>query len=111
MKKITNLLDASKGGIVFGESVKKSLESKILEMYEGNFIGQVDKFLEILNVLANTEDFKILNAGNFYIQTQVEDNERINPHFQSCKNKFKRANYFRRSFKSRQYDGPSFADI
>ena len=29
MKKITNLLDASKGGIVFGESVKKSLESKI----------------------------------------------------------------------------------
>ena len=89
MKKITNLLDSSKGGIVFGESVKKSLESKILEMYEATSLDKLIKFLEILNVLANTEDFKILNAGNFYIQTQVEDNERINLIFNHVKNKFK----------------------
>jgi AraC-like DNA-binding protein len=89
MKKIKNLLDASKGGIVFGESVKKSLESKILEMYEATSLDKLIKFLEILNVLANTEDFKILNAGNFYIQTQVEDNERINLIFNHVKNKFK----------------------
>ena len=76
MKKITNLLDASKGGIVFGESVKKSLESKILEMYESTSLDKLIKFLEILNVLANTEDFKILNAGNFYIQT-LENGIRI----------------------------------
>ncbi len=58
-------------------------------MYEATSLDKLIKFLEILNVLANTEDFKILNAGNFYIQTQVEDNERINLIFNHVKNKFK----------------------
>ena len=65
--------------------LKKSLESKILEMYESTSLDKLIKFLEILNVLANTEDFKILNAGNFYIQTQMEDNERINLIFNHVK--------------------------
>ena len=80
-------------------------------MYEATSLDKLIKFLEILNVLANTEDFKILNAGNFYIQTQVEDNERINLIFNHVENKFKRANYFRRSGKSRQYDGTFFLQI
>ena len=80
-------------------------------MYEATSLDKLIKFLEILNVLANTEDFKILNAGNFYIQTQVEDNERINLIFNHVKNKFKEQITLEEVAKSRQYDGAFFLQI
>jgi AraC-like DNA-binding protein len=47
------------------------------------------KFLEILDALASTSDYRILNAGKYYLQTQVEDNERINLIFNYVKDHFK----------------------
>ncbi|RTZ49337.1 hypothetical protein EJ377_01225 [Chryseobacterium arthrosphaerae] len=46
---------------------------------------------EILDELSVTQDYRILNAGKYYLQTQVEDNERINLIFNYVKDHFKEA--------------------
>ena len=39
--------------------------------------------------MASSKDFEILNAGKYYLHTQVEDNERINLIFNYVKDHFK----------------------
>ncbi|KAA0129643.1 AraC family transcriptional regulator [Chryseobacterium sp. SN22] len=89
MQKITSLLEKSKAGIVFGEKVKKEIGEKIAAMHEAVSFRRLICFLEILEDLATTQDYRILNAGKYYLQTQVEDNERINIIFNYVKDHFR----------------------
>jgi AraC-like DNA-binding protein len=89
MQRIANLLEKSKAGIVFSENVKKIIGKKIVEMHESSSLERLVKFIEILDKLASTQDYRILNAGKYYLQTQVEDNERINIIFNYVKDHFK----------------------
>jgi AraC-like DNA-binding protein len=58
-------------------------------MHNASSLKKLAKLLDILNELANTDDYTILNAGKYYLQTQVEDNERINVIFNFIKNNFR----------------------
>ena len=89
MQKISSLLEKSKAGIVFGEKVKKEIGEKIVAMHEAVSFRRLICFLEILEDLATTQDYRILNAGKYYLQTQVEDNERINIIFNYVKDHFR----------------------
>lgn len=89
MQRISALLEKSKAGIVFSENIKKEIGEKIVEMHESSSLEKLAKFLEILDALASTSDYRILNAGKYYLQTQVEDNERINLIFNYVKDHFK----------------------
>lgn len=89
MQRISALLEKSKAGIVFSENIKKEIGEKIVEMHESSSLEKLVKFLEILDALASTSDYRILNAGKYYLQTQVEDNERINLIFNYVKDHFK----------------------
>jgi AraC-like DNA-binding protein len=89
MQRIASLLEKSKAGIVFSENVKKAIGKKIVEMHESSSLERLVKFIEILDTLASTQDYRILNAGKYYLQTQVEDNERINIIFNYVKDHFK----------------------
>ncbi|WP_294297207.1 AraC family transcriptional regulator [uncultured Chryseobacterium sp.] len=89
MQKISGLLEKSKAGIVFGEKVKKEIGEKIVAMHEAISFKRLICFLEILEELATTQDYRILNAGKYYLQTQVEDNERINMIFNYVKDHFR----------------------
>lgn len=89
MQKIASLLEKSKAGIVFGEKVKKEIGEKITAMHEAVSFRRLICFLEILDELATTQDYRILNAGKYYLQTQVEDNERINIIFNYVKDHFR----------------------
>ena len=89
MQRISALLEKSKAGIVFSENIKKEIGEKIVEMHESSSLEKLVKFLEILDTLASTSDYRILNAGKYYLQTQVEDNERINLIFNYVKDHFK----------------------
>ena len=89
MAKVANLLHSSKSGIVFGDATKKLLEKKIISMHNATSLKKLAKLLDILNELANTDDYQILNAGKYYLQTQVEDNDRINLIFNHVKNHFR----------------------
>lgn len=89
MQRISALLEKSKAGIVFNENIKRTVGKKIADMHEMSSLNKLLNFLEILDELATTQDYRILNAGKYYLQTQVEDNERINHIFNYVKDHFK----------------------
>ncbi|WP_294215868.1 AraC family transcriptional regulator [uncultured Chryseobacterium sp.] len=89
MQRIVSLLEKSKAGIVFGDDIKKEVGKKILEMHESSSLDRLIRFLGILDELAFTQDCRILNAGKYYLQTQVEDNDRINVIFNYVKDHFR----------------------
>ncbi len=89
MKKIYSLLEMAKGGIAFSGRVKQKVGDKmeVLE-YQTDF-QRLLSILNILNELANSKEFKILNAEGFAIETEVKDNDRINIVFNHVKSNFK----------------------
>jgi len=89
MNRIFQMLQTSKSGIVFGEKVKKKLAGKIDALVKSSSLDKLVKLIDILDELAKTNDFKILNAGTYYLQTQKEDNDRINLIFNHVKDNFK----------------------
>ncbi|WP_312089500.1 AraC family transcriptional regulator [Chryseobacterium sp.] len=89
MAKIAAMLEKSKSGMVFGDEIKKAIGSKISQMHELQSVNKLLKFFEILHDLSVSEDYRILNAGKYYLQTHVEDNERINRIFNYVKDHFK----------------------
>ncbi len=89
MKKIQGLFDVAKGGIAFSGRTKNKIGDKmeVLE-YQTDF-QRLLSILNILNELANSKEFKILNADGFALETEVKDNDRINVVFNHVKNNFK----------------------
>jgi len=89
MMRISALLDKAKSGIVYGEEVKKALKSKIDALTETSSLTKLMILVEILDELSQTQDYKILNASKYYLQTQKEDNDRISVIFNYVKDHFK----------------------
>jgi len=89
MKRISALLEKAKSGIVYGEEVKKALKSKIDALTEASSLNKLMILVEILAELSQTQDYKILNASKYYLQTQKEDNDRISVIFNYVKDHFK----------------------
>lgn len=89
MNRIAALLEAAKSGIVFGDDVKNALKTKIEALTEATSLTKLMVLIEILDELSHTQDYKILNASKYYLQTQKEDNDRINVIFNYVKDHFK----------------------
>ncbi|WP_299528877.1 AraC family transcriptional regulator [Ulvibacterium sp.] len=89
MKKIQSLFEIAQGGIAFSGKTKRKIGEKmeILE-YQGDF-QRLLSILNILNELAISQDFKVLNAEGFSMKTEVKDNDRINKVFNHVKANFK----------------------
>ncbi len=89
MKKIQSLFEMAQGGIAFSGKTKRKIGEKmeILE-YQGDF-QRLLSILNILNELAISQDFKVLNAEGFSMKTEVKDNDRINKVFNHVKANFK----------------------
>lgn len=89
MMRISALLDKAKSGIVYGEEVKKAMKSKIDALTEASSLTKLMILVDILDELSQTQDYKILNASKYYLQTQKEDNDRISVIFNYVKDHFK----------------------
>ncbi len=89
MKKIQSLLNISKSGIAFHGKTKKRIGEKmeILE-YQPDF-QRLLSILNILNELGSSNEFQVLNAEGFSMETEVKDNDRINVVFNHVKTNFK----------------------
>lgn len=89
MKKIQNLFEIAKAGVVFYGETKAALGAK-MEALEGqtNF-ERLLTILDVLNGLSTTEEFRILNAEGFSMAADVKDNDRINIVFNHVKTNFK----------------------
>lgn len=89
MSKIQKLLEVAKSGIAFSGKTKKKLGEKMEVMeYQSDF-QRLLSILNILNELTESEEYTVLNAEGFTLQSEVKDNDRINVVFNHVKNHFK----------------------
>ncbi|MDQ8005922.1 MAG: AraC family transcriptional regulator [Pedobacter sp.] len=87
-KGIANLFEKAKYGIAFGADTIK-LVGPILEKM--NNMWPFEKLMALLGVLRELEqapDYKLLNAQNFSLEMQAQDNDRINMVFNYVKDHF-----------------------
>ncbi len=89
MMRILALLEKAKSGIVYREQVKKALKPKIDALTQASSLSKLMILVEILDELSQNQDYKILNASKYYLQTQKEDNDRISVIFNYVKDHFK----------------------
>lgn len=89
MRRIQTLFERAKGGIIFSGRTKSNIGEKIeILEYQTDF-QRLLSILNILNELAVSKEFKILNAEGFSLETEVKDNDRINIVFNHVKSNFK----------------------
>lgn len=89
MKLIKQLFIKAKNGILFKEHTQQLLGSKIHALNSRNGFERTILLLQILQSLATTDDYEILNATSFTFESQAQDNSKtemiykyINQNFQ-----------------------------
>ncbi|NKI33455.1 AraC family transcriptional regulator [Croceivirga thetidis] len=88
MQNIQKLFEIAKGGISFGGMTKKKIGDKMEVMeYQSDF-QRLLSILNVLNDLAQSEDYSVLNAEGFALPTEVKDNDRISIVFNYVKTNF-----------------------
>ena len=88
-KKISKLLELSKQGLVFYGETKKNIGISMLGLqYESNF-QQLLTLIRILESLASSDEFTILNKDDFSKSNSIIENERINKIFNYIKKNYK----------------------
>ncbi|MCO6147956.1 AraC family transcriptional regulator [Flavobacterium sp. NRK1] len=89
IKNILQLFERAKAGIAFGEETKKVIGEKIESMEGQPPLQRLLAIINILNELEHSKDYKILNAEGFALETQLQDNDRINMVFNYVKDNFR----------------------
>lgn len=86
---IKRLFQVAKRGIVFSGDTKVKIGAMMEEMEHQSDFQRLVTQLTILNELATTDEFRILNADGFSLLSDVKDNDRINEVFNYVKTHFK----------------------
>ncbi|MFD0990639.1 AraC family transcriptional regulator [Mariniflexile jejuense] len=77
MSNIISLFERAKKGIRFKVETKQKIGPKIEKLLEHQGLKRVLKFLEILDYLATTDDYSLLNADGFAFETEPQDSGKI----------------------------------
>lgn len=77
MANIVALFERAKRGIRFKIDTKHKIGPKIEKLLEHDGMKRVIKFLEILNHLAKTDDYNLLNADGFAVEAEAQDSSKI----------------------------------
>lgn len=89
MNAIVSLFDRARKGIRFKIDAKKKIGPKIDKLVEYEGLERVLKFLEILNYLATTDEYILLNADGFAFETEPQDSAKIDIIFKHVNRNFK----------------------
>lgn len=89
MVRIRNLFDRAKGGIAFRGETKRIVGAKLEELGKQPEFSRLIHVLEILHLLSNSDEFRILNAGGYSLEASVKDNDRISVVFNYVKQNYK----------------------
>ncbi|TVZ21399.1 AraC family transcriptional regulator [Dokdonia sp. Hel_I_63] len=89
MASIKRLLQVAQRGIVFSGETKKRVGAMMEEMEDQSDFNRLITQITVLNELATTKEFRILNADGFSLLSDVKDNNRINEVFNYVKTHFK----------------------
>ncbi len=90
MNAIMVLFDKAKKGILFKPEAKKKVGRKIEKLIEYKGLKRILKFLEILNYLATTNAYTLLNANGFAFETEPQDSAKIDIIFKHINKNFRR---------------------
>lgn len=77
MVAIDSLFERAKKGIRFNIEIKQRIGAKIERLVDLEGVDRISSFLEILNDLATTEDYTLLNANGFAFETIPQDSNKI----------------------------------
>lgn len=89
MANVSALFDRAKKGIKFNVETKMFIGPKINSLLEYNGLERVIKFLEILDYLAKTEDYTLLNADGIALETNPQDSDKIRTIYKYVNTNFK----------------------
>ena len=90
MTVITALFDKAKKGILFKPEAKEKVGYKIEKLIEYEGLKRILKFLEVLNYLATTDEYTLLNANGFAFEAEPQDSAKIDIIFKHINKNFHR---------------------
>jgi AraC-like DNA-binding protein len=90
MKNINKLFNRAKKGILFGVKTKKSVGPKIQDLPELKGLARILLLLEILEDLANAEDYTLLNVDGYVVETEPQDSTKMEVVYRHINDHFKR---------------------
>lgn len=90
MRNIKSLFERSRKGIVYHGKAKKYIGDKIEALKDKDHYDRLLGLLEVLSLLEKAEDYTVLNAEGFILETGLQDNNRVNIIFNFVKEEFKR---------------------
>ena len=85
MSRIQRLFEKAKGGIAFKGNAKKKIGEKIEILEYKTDFQRLLAILNVLNELATTEEYEILNADHLSMELHSKENDRINSIFNYVK--------------------------
>ena len=85
---ISSLFERARKGILFKPEIKKIVGPKIEELNDIDGLSRVLKLLEILNDLAISEDYTLLNADGLAFETKPQDSNKIDIIFKHINHNF-----------------------
>ena len=86
---IEAMFERAKKGIRFNIEIKQRIGAKIEKLVELDGVNRITSFLEILNDLATTDDYTLLNANGFAIETIPQDSDKIEIIYKHINENFK----------------------
>ncbi|KZS42683.1 AraC family transcriptional regulator [Aquimarina aggregata] len=90
MNAIGQLLEQAKKGIVYHGDTKRRIGAQIEALKDLEPFEKLLGFLEVLREMQKTNDYTILNAEGFIVETSLQDNNRINLIFNFVQQEFSR---------------------
>lgn len=84
------LLDQAKKGIVFHGDTKRRIGAQIESLASLDYFDRLIGLLMVLREMLTTKDYTILNAEGYIIETEIQDNNRINLIFNFVQEEFTR---------------------
>ncbi len=90
MNAIGKLLEQAKKGIIFHGDTKRRIGNQIEGLKHLAPFEKLIGFLQVLREMEKTDDYTILNAEGFMIETELQDNNRINLIFNFVQEEFRR---------------------
>lgn len=90
LKSIRALFERAKSGIRFNSNTKKKVGPKMQKLYESEGFLRVHLLLEVLQDLAMSQEYTLLNASGYSFETTQQDNDKIDHIFKHINNNFER---------------------
>jgi AraC-like DNA-binding protein len=89
MAAIASLFERAKKGIRFNLEITQRIGAKIERLVDLKGANRITSFIEILNDLATTDDYTLLNANGFAFETIHQDSNKIEVVYKHINDNFK----------------------